>query len=149
MGRGHARATFPLAAAIPERYGGVGNAGGHEVRARDLSAARTEVGDAVRGNGAAVIRRQEDPGEERTNGNDPCRAAGKSERAEAGSVVAGTHHEDHVGMQGQRRVEEVVDAGLPLDLVANPETHVDHERQVAGRREVNGVVERPDHAPGA
>jgi hypothetical protein len=47
----------------------------------------------------------------------------------------------------QHRVHEAVDACLALDLVADAEAHVEHQRQVPRLGEADGIVHRPEHAP--
>jgi hypothetical protein len=51
-----------------------------------------------------------------------------------------------IRMRLKDRVDRLVNARRPLDLVAHSETHVEHQRLSASLSELDGIVDRAEHA---
>ncbi len=148
MRRGHAGALLDLVAGIPERHRAVGHARGHHVGPRDLAAARAEVRELVGRRRTGRPGRQEARREGGAHADGAARAARKADRRKPRAVVAGADREHHIRMRGEHRVHDAVDPRLAFELVAHAEAHVEHQRQVPGLGEGDGVVHCPEHAAG-
>ena len=88
--------------------------------------------------------------EQREGGADRQRPVGRSREPdgrEPGTVVAGADGEGDVGIGGEDRVHQLVDAGGAFHLVADAEAHVEHQRHLPRPREPDGVVDAAQHAP--
>ena len=147
LGRRHARAAGHLFADTPRRYVGKRQAGRAEIGFGHLAPARAEVRDDVRVDGQSRRPRSgERPREERAGRQNVFRRSGESNGGNSGSFVAGTDHEQHVGMLQRELVDDRIDGRVSLDVIAHAETHVENDREASLLSKIGDVVHRADHA---
>ena len=118
----------------------VGDAGRDEIRLGHLAAARAEVGHDL---GGRRVAGREKRGGHRPADRDRARGRGRnSDGREARAVVARAHHHRQLRILCQHRVDQAVDPGFALALVADAEAQVDHQGLPAGGRDADGVAHR-------
>ena len=101
----------------------------YDVGFRELAAARAEPREHIAGRRHALPgRSREDAGQGGADGQRQARRTGKPQRGPSRAIVAGTDREDGLRMREQEGIHDRIDHGAALMLVADPETHVEHER---------------------
>src|SRR5207302_6662576 len=114
---------------------------------RELAAARAEPAEDVTRGWYPLLRRlSKHAGVTRADRQRQIGGARKTERRETWSIIPRADREHGVGVRQEECVDDRVDDGPALMLVADPETQVQYQRQIALGGVACRVIHRPHHA---